>query len=174
MLGTASKRVEVRWTWPLSSWPEEHQSRAAHNLHTEEVIKGPPWCWHSRKDVAHPVAELQRVDPTDIETIDARRCATSMGGQMKPGGARRLQGSMTNAGEQAAARGRSLHPEWLDGMLDSPLPSRECSCVSLRKMVHPTGFEPVAPRLGILCSILLSYGCPFPPVRAAAHREQSG
>ena len=27
-------------------------------------------------------------------------------------------------------------------------------------MVRPTGFEPVAPRLGILCSILLSYGRP--------------
>ncbi len=26
------------------------------------------------------------------------------------------------------------------------------------KMVRPTGFEPVAPRLGIWCSILLSYG----------------
>lgn len=25
-------------------------------------------------------------------------------------------------------------------------------------LVRPTGFEPVAPRLGILCSILLSYG----------------
>ena len=25
-------------------------------------------------------------------------------------------------------------------------------------MVRPTGFEPVAPRLGIWCSILLSYG----------------
>ena len=30
----------------------------------------------------------------------------------------------------------------------------------MEAMVHPTGFEPVAPRLGIWCSILLSYGCP--------------
>lgn len=30
-------------------------------------------------------------------------------------------------------------------------------------MVRPAGFEPTAPRLGILCSILLSYGRPrFP------------
>ena len=28
------------------------------------------------------------------------------------------------------------------------------------KLAHPTGFEPVAPRLGIWCSILLSYGRP--------------
>ena len=28
------------------------------------------------------------------------------------------------------------------------------------KMVRPTGFEPMAPRLGIWCSILLSYGRP--------------
>ena len=27
-------------------------------------------------------------------------------------------------------------------------------------MVRPTGFEPMAPRLGIWCSILLSYGRP--------------
>lgn len=26
-------------------------------------------------------------------------------------------------------------------------------------LVHPTGFEPMAPRLGIWCSIRLSYGC---------------
>jgi hypothetical protein len=28
------------------------------------------------------------------------------------------------------------------------------------EMVRPTGFEPMAPRLGIWCSILLSYGRP--------------
>ena len=28
------------------------------------------------------------------------------------------------------------------------------------RMVRPTGFEPMAPRLGIWCSILLSYGRP--------------
>ena len=30
------------------------------------------------------------------------------------------------------------------------------------EVVRPTGFEPVAPRLGIWCSILLSYGRPRP------------
>lgn len=30
--------------------------------------------------------------------------------------------------------------------------------VAIKKLVRPTGFEPVAPRLGIWCSILLSYG----------------
>ena len=31
---------------------------------------------------------------------------------------------------------------------------------AVRKVVRPTGFEPMAPRLGIWCSILLSYGRP--------------
>ena len=31
----------------------------------------------------------------------------------------------------------------------------------MREMVRPTGFEPMAPRLGIWCSILLSYGRPM-------------
>ncbi len=30
------------------------------------------------------------------------------------------------------------------------------------EVVHPAGFEPTAPRLGIWCSIRLSYGCPRP------------
>ena len=32
--------------------------------------------------------------------------------------------------------------------------------VLAEKLVRPTGFEPMAPRLGIWCSILLSYGRP--------------
>ena len=42
---------------------------------------------------------------------------------------------------------------------------------SLRKeMVRPTGFEPVAPRLGIWCSILLSYGRDVLPFMALRPR----
>ncbi len=34
---------------------------------------------------------------------------------------------------------------------------------ALKKLVFPAGFEPTAPRLGIWCSIRLSYGNPQAP-----------
>ena len=44
---------------------------------------------------------------------------------------------------------------------------------SLKKVVRPAGFEPTAPRLGIWCSILLSYGRPALPFRARVAIWQS-
>ncbi len=50
------------------------------------------------------------------------------------------------------------------------------------EVVRPTGFEPMAPRLGIWCSILLSYGrtqngsrdrLPFGQVGKAGQRKSS-
>lgn len=40
------------------------------------------------------------------------------------------------------------------------------------KMVRPAGFEPTAPRLGILCSILLSYGRLFQPSEYAIFKQK--
>ena len=45
--------------------------------------------------------------------------------------------------------------------LCSNLLSDKRATITEEGMVRPTGFEPVAPRLGIWCSIRLSYGRPY-------------
>jgi hypothetical protein len=67
-------------------------------------------------------------------------------------------------------------PELLPGafVLPAPLPMapkfpirlRRPRDNMLRKFAFPAGFEPTAPRLGIWCSIRLSYGNP-PPIYPA-------
>ena len=40
------------------------------------------------------------------------------------------------------------------------------------RMARPAGFEPAAPGLGILCSILLSYGRIYPPIGTGLSRRK--
>jgi hypothetical protein len=50
----------------------------------------------------------------------------------------------------------------LDWLLETLQPKQGCKKASLN-LVFPAGFEPTAPRLGIWCSIRLSYGNPQAP-----------
>lgn len=59
----------------------------------------------------------------------------------------------------AALRGIARHPV-LQGTLVAQMSGTLQKFRVLREMVTPAGFEPATPRLGIWCSILLSYGRP--------------
>src|SRR5262245_32890328 len=61
--------------------------------------------------------------------------------------------------DDSTVRERQKFGGWRAIKRDSMSPNGGATTYSLNgKMATPTGFEPVTPRLGIWCSILLSYG----------------
>ena len=58
---------------------EQHRRRAAHDFDAVEIIGVGCDTGIVRKDVAHPVAELQRVDAANVEAVDAGVAAIGIG-----------------------------------------------------------------------------------------------
>lgn len=80
----------------------------------------------------------------------------------------RINAVRTKLGARDRAETARLYAE-LNGIsgISGPAQAFDSMKPVVQRLVRPAGFEPTAPRLGIWCSILLSYGRTRPPYGAA-------